>query len=88
MLFNYFITHGYLPEDFMKTVIVPIIKNKTGDLSDKGIYRLIELVTACLKIFEICLLKMLEIYLDTDDHQFEFKSQHATDMCIFTVKVL
>ena len=31
MLFNCFITHGYLPEDFMKTAIVPIIKNKTGD---------------------------------------------------------
>ena len=29
---------------------------------------------------------MLEMYLDTDDHQFGFKSQHATDMCIFTVK--
>ena len=29
---------------------------------------------------------MLEIYLDTDDHQFGFKGQHATDMCISTVK--
>ena len=29
---------------------------------------------------------MLEHYLQTHDHQFEFKSQHATDMCIFTVK--
>ena len=29
---------------------------------------------------------MLELYLDTDDHQFGFKSQHATHMCIFTVK--
>ena len=88
MLFNCFITHGYLPEDFMKTAIVPIIKNKTGDLNDKGNYRPIALtlVTACSKIFEICLLKMLEIYLDTYDHQFGFKSQHATDMCIFTVK--
>ena len=86
MLFNCFITHGYLPEDFMNTAIVPIIKNKTGDSSDKGNYRPIALVTACSKIFEICLLKMLAIYLDTDDHQFGFKSQHATDMCIFTVK--
>ena len=86
MLFNCFITHGYLPEDFMKTAIVPIIKNKTGDSSDKGNYRPIALVAACSKIFEICLLKMLEMYLDTDDHQFGFKSQHATDMCIFTVK--
>ena len=29
---------------------------------------------------------MLEIYLDTDDHQFGFKSQRATAMCVFSVK--
>ena len=29
---------------------------------------------------------MLEKYLHTHDQQFGFKSQHATDMCIFTVK--
>ena len=29
---------------------------------------------------------MLEKYLHTHDQQFAFKSQHATDMCIFTVK--
>ena len=32
MLFNCFMTHGYLPEDFMKTAIVPIIKNKVSML--------------------------------------------------------
>ena len=61
MLFNCFITHGYLIEDLMKTAIVPIIKNKTEDSSDKGNYRPIALVTACSKISEICLLKMLEV---------------------------
>ena len=86
MLFNCFISHGYLPRDFMKTAIVPIIKNKTGDSSDKNNYRPIALVTACSKIFEICLLEMLEQYLHTHDHQFGFKKQHSTDMCIFTVK--
>ena len=29
---------GYLPDMFMKTVIVPIIKNKTGNTSDKNNY--------------------------------------------------
>ena len=29
---------------------------------------------------------MLEIYFETVDHQFGFKSQHDTDVCIFTVK--
>ena len=86
LLFNCFISHSYLPRDFMKTAIAPIIKNKTGDSSDKNNYRPIALVTACSKIFEICLLEMLEQYLHTHDQQFGFKKQHSTDMCIFTVK--
>ena len=28
---------------------------------------------------------MLKQYLHTHDHQFGFKKQHSTDMCIFTV---
>ena len=70
----------------MKTSIVPIIKNKTGDTSDKNNYRPIALVTACSKIFELCILSIIENYICTHDHQFGFKEQHATDMCIYTVK--
>ena len=66
--------------------IYPTIKNKTGDTSDKNNYRPIALVTAASKIFEICILELLEMYLITHDHQFGFKSKHSTDMCIFTVK--
>ena len=88
LLFNTFIIHGYLPADFMKTAIVPIIKNKTGDTSNKNNYRPIALVTAASKLFEICILEILETYLITHDHQFGFKAKHSTDMCIFTVKTL
>ena len=38
-----------LPIDFMKTAIVPIIKNKSGNSSDNANYRPIALVTACSK---------------------------------------
>ena len=54
--------------------------------SDESNYRAIALVTACSKIFEICLLEMLKEYLQTYDHQFGFKKQHSANMCIFTVK--
>ena len=37
LLFSAFITHCYLPNMFMKTAINSIIKNKTGDNSDKTI---------------------------------------------------
>ena len=49
MLFNCFISHRYLPRDFMTTAIVPIIKNKIEDSSHKNNYRPIALVTACSK---------------------------------------
>ena len=86
LLFSAFITHGYLPDMFMKTAIVPIIKNKTGDTSDKNNYRPIALVTAASKVFELCLSIILEDYLVTHDQQFGFKRKHSTDLCIFTVK--
>ena len=88
LLFNTFILHGYLPADFMKTAIVPFIKNKTGDTSDKNNYRPIALGNAASKLFEICSLEILDTYLITHDHQFGFKTKHATGMCIFTVKTL
>ena len=84
--FSAFITHGYLPDMFMKTTIVPIIKNKPGDTSDKNNYRPIALVTAASKSFELCLSIILEDYLVTHDQQFGFKRKHSTDLCIFTVK--
>ena len=65
---------------------MPIIKSKTGNSSDKNNYRPIALVTACSKNFELCLLEIIELYLDTHDNQFGFKKQHSTDMCIFTLK--
>ena len=59
LLFNIFILNGYLPADFMKTAIVPTIKNKTGDTSDKNNYRSTALGTAAPKLFEICILEIL-----------------------------
>ena len=63
LLFNSFISHWYLPTDFMKTALVPIVKNKTGDTSDKNNYRPIAIVTAASKLFEICILEILDTYL-------------------------
>ena len=63
-----------------------MIKNKTGDTSDKGNYRPVAIVSACSKIFECVLLRLIEFYLCTSDNQFGFKSKHSTDLCIYTLK--
>ena len=46
ILFYCIIFHGYLLSEFMKTASVLIIKNKTGDTSDKNNYHPIALVQA------------------------------------------
>ena len=70
----------------MKTVIVPLVKNKTGDTSDVNNYRPIALVTIASKIFENIMLEILQPYLYTCDNQFGFKKGHSPDHCIFIAK--
>ena len=86
MLFTSMLTHGYLPDAFMTTSIIPILKNKNGDTSAKNNYRPIAIVTAMSKIFELCLATVMDAHLVTSDNQFGFKQKHSTDLCIYTVK--
>ena len=86
MLFTSMLTHGYLPDAFMTTSIIPILKNKNGDTSAKNNYRPIAIVTAMSKIFELCLATVMDAHLVTSDNQFGFKQKHSTGLCIYTVK--
>ena len=79
------ISHGHLPDDFMKTIIISLIK-ESGDTNNVNNYRLIALVIVASKIFEIILLELLTLYLNTTDNQFGFKKGHSTDHCIFALK--
>ena len=62
----------------IKFAIVPILKNRQGDTSDKNNYRPIAIVTAISKIFELCLRNLIESHLITKDNQFGFKKKHST----------
>ena len=72
----------------MITIIAPIIKNKTGDLSDNNNYRPIALVTIASKLFESLILSRVSTFLTTCVNQFVFKKQHSTEMLIFLLKEL
>ena len=41
ILFNCFIRYGYLPKPFMQSMIIPLLKAKSGDLTDVNNYRAI-----------------------------------------------
>jgi len=86
MCFNACLSHGFLPPSLIKSVLVPIIKDKNGDITDRSNYRPIALTSDISKVLEGILLSKLEIYLYTTDYQFGFKPKHSTDMCIYTLK--
>ena len=52
ILFNLFLLYGYVPDAFCHATIVPLVKCKSGDLSDVNNYRAIALSNAATKILE------------------------------------
>ena len=86
LCFTVCLSHGYLPTALIETTIVPIVKNKSGNLSDSNNYRPIALATIVSKILESVILIKCGEYLTSGDNQFGFKSCHSTDLCIYALK--
>ena len=73
--------HCYMLQSMIDSVIIPIIKNKSGDFNDKNNYRPIAQSSIISKVFEQTIVIRLEDYLWTNGNQFGFKSGHSTDLC-------
>lgn len=86
MLFTLCMGHSYLPQDMTKTVVVPIVKNKTGDMSSKSNYRPISLATAIVKVLDGLLNSVLDKYIKLQDAQFGFRPGLSTESAILSLK--
>ncbi len=71
----------------MYTVIVPIVKDKKGDLCSKDNYRPIAITSVFSKVFELVILdKYCDSLCDTTFNQYGFKKKSSTDLCVFAFK--
>ena len=70
----------------VETIIVPIVKNKCGNLCDSNNYKPIALATLISKLFESVRLLKCETFLETCSKQFGFEMSHSTEMCIYVLK--
>lgn len=86
MFFNICFVHSYLPPDLMKTLVVPIVKNKTGDVSDKSNYRPISLAAVVAKVLDSVLNSYLNKRLKLHDAQFGFRPGLSTETAILGLK--
>ncbi|KAG7313465.1 hypothetical protein JYU34_000594 [Plutella xylostella] len=86
LFYTHCIRHAYLPEELMKTIVVPVIKDKTGDASDKANYRPISLATILAKVLDSVLDSYLEKHLKLHDAQFGFRAGLSTESVILCLK--
>jgi hypothetical protein len=86
LVFNAMIVHGFIPINFMDTLIILLVKNKKGNLSDKDNYRPLAITCIASKLLELLILNRYNNVLVTSDNQFGFKRNHSTDMCVFSLK--
>ncbi|XP_063385061.1 uncharacterized protein LOC134671173 [Cydia fagiglandana] len=80
------IAHSYLPIDLIKTVVIPVVKNKTGDLTSKTNYRPISLATVMAKVLDGVLNAQLNKNLSLHDNQFGFRPGLSTESAILCLK--
>jgi len=82
-LFNLLIRHGYVPNLFGEGVIVPLLKDKNGDVSSSENYRGITINSVIAKIFEMCMLYKFNKYFYSHDLQFGFKRKLGCNAALF-----
>ena len=81
------IVHGYTPNSCLNTTIVPICKNKNGNMPDTSNYRRpVAVATVVSKLLEHFILSSISPFLGTTDNQFGFKAGHSIDQCTFLLK--
>ena len=65
----------------MVSTIIPLIKDKLGDITSSNNYRSIALSSLLLKIYDWIMLILFEKQLHTDELQFGFQEETSTNMC-------
>ena len=69
MCFTGFFVHGFLPESMLTVVLVPIIKNKAGNINSINNYRPIALASILSKVIENIIFDMIELLLIKNPNQ-------------------
>ena len=70
----------------MQSVIIPVLKSKSGDVTDANNYRAIAVSTAISKIFESIIANHYMNVSSSDMYQYGFKSGQSTGLCTRVLK--
>ena len=69
-------------------MIIPLIKNKSGDATDKHNYLPIAISATMSKVLERLMLHKIDSYLYTTDNQFGFKQNHGRPLYWYVYNII
>ena len=81
IIFRSWLFHGHVTEMLLLSTLVPIIKDKMGNLCSSDNYRSIAISSLILKIFDWVLIILYGNKLNLDDLQFGYQEHCSTNMC-------
>ena len=85
-MFNGFLMHGYLPNEFMSSSLTPTIKDPKGDITSTANYRPIAVSSIISKLFEFVLVNRIVPHLNLSSNQFGYCEGVGLDTCVYIVK--
>ena len=80
-LFRILLIHGHISPVVLVSTIVPLVKDKLGDVNSSNNYRSIALSNLILKVFDWVVVLAFDEKLRTDDLQFGYQKKTSTTMC-------
>ncbi len=86
LLFSSMLKHGFTPDGYLMSTIVPIPKCKRKSLNDSSNYRGIALSSILGKAFDWIILTKYRDVLGSSDYQFGFKPGHSTTQCTYVAQ--
>ena len=78
-----YVNHGHVSDFLLILTMVPIVKDKLGDLTSSNNYRSIAISSLIMKIFDNAIMSAFKENLKFDDLQFGYQSEVSTSMCTF-----
>ena len=81
LIFKSYVSHGHVSKFLLLSTLIPIIKNKLGDITSSSNYRSIAISSVVLKIFDLVILSFFKDKLNLDELQFAYQSEVSTSMC-------
>ena len=80
-----FLIHGHVTHYLLLATLVPLVKNKLGNLNSSKNYRTIAISSLILKLFDWIIILLFGDRLGIDDLQFAYQPGVSANMCTWTV---